>query len=56
VLADGIEVTGAAMDNGLLIVDLVRPAEETRVRSIEIQRRDGKAAGAKTLETKARRV
>ncbi|MEE8445339.1 MAG: Hsp20 family protein [Alphaproteobacteria bacterium] len=56
VLADGIEVTGAAMDNGLLIVDLVRPAKETRVRSIEIQRRGGKAAGAKTIETKARRV
>ncbi len=57
VLADGIEVTGAAMDNGLLIVDLVRPLPETRVRSIEIQRRDGKSAGRKTIETntKARR-
>ncbi len=55
VLADGIEVTGAAMDNGLLIIDLVRPLPESRIRSVEIQRRDGKAAGAKVIETKPRR-
>lgn len=55
VLADGIEVTGAAMDNGLLIIDLVRPLPESRVRSVEIQRRGGKAAGGKVIETKPRR-
>jgi HSP20 family molecular chaperone IbpA len=37
VLADGIEVTGASLDDdGLLRVELERPLEETRVRSIEI--------------------
>ena len=36
VLAEGIEVSGARLDNGLLHVDLVRPAVESRVRAIEI--------------------
>ncbi|HEX2114392.1 MAG TPA: Hsp20 family protein [Alphaproteobacteria bacterium] len=36
VLADGIEVTGATLDNGLLNIDLVRPLLETKVRKIEI--------------------
>lgn len=38
VLAEGIEVTGAWMDNGLLHVDLRRPTPETRVRAIDIGR------------------
>ena len=37
VLAEGIEVKGAWLDNGLLHIDLVRPAVEARVRSIEIR-------------------
>jgi HSP20 family molecular chaperone IbpA len=37
VLADGIEVTGAALENGLLRIDLTRPAAESRVRTIEIK-------------------
>jgi len=37
VLADGIEVVGAALDNGLLNIDLVRPLSETKVRKIEIK-------------------
>ena len=37
VLADGIEVRGAWLDNGLLHVDLVRPVVEPRVRTIEIR-------------------
>jgi HSP20 family molecular chaperone IbpA len=37
VLAEGIEVAGAALDNGLLHVDLVRPTVEARVRNIEIR-------------------
>ncbi|MDA8231990.1 MAG: Hsp20 family protein [Magnetospirillum sp.] len=41
VLAEGIEVKGAALDNGLLHIDLVRQVPEPRVRSIPIQ---GKAA------------
>ncbi len=36
VLAEGIEVKGAWLDNGLLHVDLVRPQPEVRVKSIPI--------------------
>lgn len=36
VLAEGIEVAGAALDNGLLHVDLVRPKPASAVRTIEI--------------------
>lgn len=36
VLAEGIEVTGAKLDNGLLNIDLERPLVEPRVRTIEI--------------------
>lgn len=37
VLAEGIEVTGAALENGLLRIDLERPKSNTIVRTIEIQ-------------------
>jgi HSP20 family molecular chaperone IbpA len=37
VLAEGIEVQTAALDNGLLHIDLVRPQPESRVRKIEIK-------------------
>lgn len=37
VLAEGIEVSDAWLDNGLLHIDLVRPATESRVRTIEIK-------------------
>ena len=37
VLADGIEVVGAALDNGLLNIDLRRRAAEGTVRAIEIK-------------------
>lgn len=37
VLADGIEVTGASLDNGLLNIDLTRPPAESRVRTVEIR-------------------
>ena len=36
VLAEGIEVKGAWLDNGLLHVDLARPQPEARVRTIQI--------------------
>ena len=36
VLADGIEVTGAALDNGLLHIDLVRRVPEPEVRTVKI--------------------
>lgn len=38
VLAEGIEVSGAWLDNGLLHIDLVRPEIESRVRTIEIKK------------------
>ena len=44
VLAEGIEVDAASLDNGLLHVDLKRPVPETRVRSIPI--RGGTEMGA----------
>jgi HSP20 family molecular chaperone IbpA len=44
VLAEGIEVRGATLDNGLLHVDLVRPEIESRVRVVEIQ--NGARGGA----------
>ena len=48
VLADGIEVTGAHLDNGLLHVELQRPTVESRVRTIRI---DGtKGAGSEQTE------
>ncbi len=43
VLADGIEIVGAEVDNGLLHIDLVRPLVESRERTIEI--RSGSARG-----------
>jgi len=36
VLADGIEVIGAHLDNGLLHIDLRRPIPEPKVRTIKI--------------------
>jgi len=43
VLAEGIEVRGAWLDNGLLHIDLMRPQIEARVRTIEIKDRAAKA-------------
>ena len=37
VLAEGIEVSGARLDNGLLHIDLFRPEIESRVRTVEIR-------------------
>ena len=37
VLAEGIEVRGAWLDNGLMHIDLMRPPVESRVRTIEIK-------------------
>ena len=41
VLAEGIEVVGAELDNGLLHIDLVRPQPAQRARTVEIRRADG---------------
>lgn len=45
VLAEGIEVVGANLANGLLIVDLVRPEAQNIVRSIPIKAEKAKAKG-----------
>ena len=42
VLAEGIEVSGAWLDNGLLHIDLIRPEVEAKVCTIEIK---GAASG-----------
>ena len=44
VLAEGIEVKGAWLDNGLLHIDLARPQPEVRVRTIAITKPDKPAA------------
>ncbi|MFM8991553.1 MAG: Hsp20 family protein [Alphaproteobacteria bacterium] len=43
VLAEGLQVTGATLDNGLLNIDLERPPAATRVRRIEIRDMDAPA-------------
>lgn len=51
VLAEGIEVRGAAVDNGLLHIDLQRSPPECRVRSIKIEQATGpKASGDLDVE------
>jgi HSP20 family molecular chaperone IbpA len=40
VLAEGIEVTGASLENGLLHIDLVRPEVEAKSRTIAIKSAD----------------
>ena len=39
ILAEGIEITGAELDNGLLHIDLLRPEPQARLRKIPIKRR-----------------
>jgi HSP20 family molecular chaperone IbpA len=45
VLAEGIEVRGAWLDNGLLHLDLVRPPVESRVRAVPIRGPEPGVAG-----------
>lgn len=52
VLAEGIEVRGAWLDNGLLHIDLVRPIVEPRVRTVEIRGKENKGG----LEASAARL
>ena len=50
VLAEGIEVAGASLDNGLLSIDLTRPAPESRVRKVEIRSTPGGGKQRKTVD------
>ena len=52
VMAEGIEVTGAWLDNGLLHIDLARPQPETRVKTIPIAR----PGNGRVVEAQARFV
>lgn len=45
VLAEGIEVVGASLDNGLLNIDLKRPMPEPKVRTIKIEQPTPSASG-----------
>ena len=48
VLAEGIDVKGAWLDNGLLHVDLARPLPEAKIRTIEITKGDlARGSGSK---------
>jgi len=44
VLAEGIEVTGAQLRNGLLTVELTRPKAEPVIRTVEIRTGDNNSA------------
>jgi HSP20 family molecular chaperone IbpA len=53
VLAEGIEVVGASLDNGLLNIDLTRPMPEPKVRTIKIEQNkpaNGTAKGPQTID------
>lgn len=50
VLAEGIEVTGASLDNGLLHIDLQRPQPEVRVRTIKIEKKAPAANASAALD------
>lgn len=50
VLAEGIEVRGAEMANGLLHVDLERPAPETRRTVVDIRAADGNGSASPAIK------
>jgi HSP20 family molecular chaperone IbpA len=52
VLADGIEVARASLDNGLLHIDLERLAIEPDVRTVRIETLDGGSDGGPAIEGK----
>ena len=55
VLAEGIEVQGATMDNGLLYIELERIVPEPEVRTIKIESSPSESKGKspKTIDVKA---
>jgi HSP20 family molecular chaperone IbpA len=55
-LAEGIEVTGARLDNGLLSIDLVRPVQEPRIRRIRIEAGETDSNAGNTIDITARRA
>lgn len=55
-LADGIEVIGARLDNGLLSIDLMRPAAEPRIRTIPIDSSETTTDATNAIDVTARRT
>src|SRR5262249_7411370 len=55
-LADGIEVMSARLDNGLLSIDLVRPVVEPRIRTIPIDAGKKADQANNTIDITARRA
>ncbi|WP_227421752.1 Hsp20 family protein [Pacificispira spongiicola] len=53
VLADGIEIEGASLTNGLLDIDLKRPKQETRVQTIAINADKGRGKANNGRKTRA---
>jgi len=53
VLAEGIEVTAATLDNGLLSVDLQRPKAVSQVRTVPIRKAAGEKNAAKRVTVDA---
>jgi HSP20 family molecular chaperone IbpA len=51
VIAEGIEVRGAWLDNGLLHIDLARPQPASRVKNIQIGRPHGNGAQPQNIQT-----
>ena len=54
-LAEGIEVIGARLDNGLLSIDLMRPVLEPRIRTIRIDAGRDDEQADNTIDITARR-
>ena len=50
ILAEGIEITGASIDNGLLHVDLIRHVPEPEIRTIKIKAAGGNADKPQTID------
>jgi len=50
ILADGIEVVDASLDNGLLNIDLRRPMPEPKIKQIQIKCRNSKQTDRTALE------
>ncbi len=55
-LAEGIEVVGARLDNGLLAIDLTRPVAEPRIRTIRIDAGKDSGRTDNTIDITARRI
>ena len=49
-LAEGIEVSGAELDNGLLRIDLARPKIEEHVKTVEIKSRVASDKSGETID------